>query len=181
VADWLGIDGIRIEFDDSPSGPAPGDDLALGRRVSLSEARSLVDFDLAVPGALGEPDGVFHNRYVAGGEVTMTYRPNARFKESGHTEVGALFSQFVGSLEPSAVKKIVQSGTRVIGVEIDGAPGWWIEGKPHLLYRWTDGAVRDVTSRLAGNTLVWQRDGIAYRLEARTTRAEAVEIARSVE
>ena len=66
VADWLGVDGIRITFDDSAPQEPSDNDLFLGSQVSADQAADAVDFDIAVPQELGEPDGYYFNRYVEG-------------------------------------------------------------------------------------------------------------------
>ena len=54
----------------------------------------------------------------------------------------------------------------VRSVDVDGAPGYWIEGAPHdLLFEFGDEILPD-TFRLATDTLLWQVGDDVYRLEA---------------
>jgi hypothetical protein len=66
-------------------------------------------------------------------------------------------------------------------VAVGGAGGYWIEGAPHvLILRDYAGDDRRHPSRLAGNTLLWERDGVTYRLESALSRDEAIRIAESM-
>jgi hypothetical protein len=63
--------------------------------------------------------------------------------------------------DPGIIKKFVSGEARVQGVRLgDDTPAIWIYGRH---------AVSDpmLPTRLAGNTLVWLRDSITYRLEGR--------------
>lgn len=140
--------------------------LDLGDRIGLAEAERragpLVRLDL------GDPDEV----WIRGDAVTMVYG-NAR-------EVRLLFSQFPGSIEYSFVKKIGGLGTRVDEVRVGSSPGLWIEGAPHFfMYRNADGTIRSGPAYLAGNTLLWERDGHLLRLEGALTKVQALRIARA--
>ena len=176
VADWLGIGGVRITFDDVPNATV-GDDLILGGTVSLEEAHDLVDFRLQAPRELGEPDAVYLNRYVAGGEVSFVYAPDRGLPEAATTGVGALFSQFRGEHDAGFLKKVGRDETVVRPVVVDGVSGFWISGAPHLLV--TELGDRR-PAREAGNTLLWEMDGVSYRLEATIRLSRAVEIAESL-
>jgi hypothetical protein len=174
VADFLGIDGIRISFDPAPR-EAVGTELALGRRVTFSEAQNSVDFDLLVPQRLGDPDVVYLNPYARDGEVSFVYEPRADLPEAAETGVGALLTQFVGDNDiPSLKKKFVGGATDVIPVHVDGVPGFWVDGA-HNLYP-AGGA-----PRVAGQTLLWQVGAIGYRLEVDAPLEEALAIAESLE
>ena len=62
-----------------------------------------------------------------------------------------------------------------------GDRGWWIAGAPHdLLVLRSDGTAGVLTSRLAGDTLVFARDGTLYRLESALGRDATLEIAASL-
>lgn len=68
-------------------------------------------------------------------------------------------------------------------VEVDGGRGYWIEGEAHrfFLYREGEGGEpRAEDYRLAGNVLLWERDGLTFRLESPLSRSEAIVIARSL-
>jgi hypothetical protein len=59
--------------------------------------------------------------------------------------------------------------------------GWWIAGAPHdLLVQRPDGITEVISTRLAGDTLVFARDGTLYRLESALGRDATLEIAVSL-
>ncbi|MGH2807277.1 MAG: hypothetical protein ACRDKT_08375, partial [Actinomycetota bacterium] len=174
VADFLGIDGIRISFDDPPDEPV-SNELALGRRVDFDEAQSYVGFDLKVPQRLGDPDDIYINRYADNGEVTFVYRPQDDLPEAAETGVGALFTQFEGDNEVLTYKKkFVAGNASVVPVELGDTMGFWIDGA-HNLYP------PHAAPRVAGKTLLWQIGSVSYRLELNTSLEEALAIARSLE
>ena len=81
----LGIPGVSFILGPAPSPPpaptpAPTDaplgaGLGLGAVVSLDEAAALVDFELPLPSdaAYGEPDAVWFNPGVGGGQVSLAW------------------------------------------------------------------------------------------------------------
>ena len=60
-----------------------------------------------------------------------------------------------------------------------GRPAFWIEG-PHLLHLGGD-KHQYVPLVVEGNILVWEQDGITYRLESDLSLEEAVKVAESLE
>jgi hypothetical protein len=76
---------------------------------------------------------------------------------------------------------VLEAGTSVDGVRVDGAPGYWISGRPHfVLVVDSQGNIVEDDVRLAGNVLLWERGDVTLRLEAAVTKEEAVRIAESV-
>ena len=184
VADWIGLDGVRITFGDEPKArPAEklAEGLALGDRVTLEEAAARMEFEIEVLGALGDPDEV----YVVeddppGGRVALVYEAAEGLPRADQTGVGALFSQFRATYEDVTEKKVLDAGGTLEIVEVDGARGYWLGGGPHsIAYLDAEGEVRTDQVRLAGNTLLWQRDGIVFRLETALSRDAAIELAES--
>jgi hypothetical protein len=81
-----------------------------------------------------------------------------------------------GGTGPELLKKIAGAGSHVEPVTVDGQQGLWISGAPHIFFTPT------APPRVAGNTLLWQHGGLTLRLEGKhLTKAEALEIARSIE
>src|SRR5205085_11776590 len=72
-------------------------------------------------------------------------------------------------------------GTRVEVVQVNGAPAYWLTGKPHLFW-YTDatGTMTTERIRLAGNTLLWAHGGLIFRLESALPREAARRIAASL-
>ena len=180
VADWLGIDGIRITFDDDREAnvpiETPIDTLDLGRAVSAEEAEEATGFTVMTPDVLGEPDAIYLNEELPGGEVSLVYEPRSGLPEVGSSGVGLLVTQFSdGGDAGTYVKKLGQHGTEVRAVTVSGNEGFWISGAPHLL-------VSEFSSpaRLAGDTLIWASPEVTYRVEADVSLSRALEIAESL-
>lgn len=75
-----------------------------------------------------------------------------------------LVSTISGTLTPRMIIKSVQSPSQVHQVDVDGAPGLWIDGLAHEIgYESPPGHV--VFERMAGNTLLWQRGDVLTRVE----------------
>jgi hypothetical protein len=181
ILEWLGLKGAAVEHVVTlPEIPASGD-LALGERVALDEARRRVEFAIVVPELLGPPDEVYVADDVPGGRASLVWGPDEELERSPHTGVGLLLVEFSGELDPALIEKLTGPGTPVEPVALGGAPGLWIEGEPHVvLYHDAQGEVREDTLRLAGNALLWERGDLLLRLEADLSKAQALEIARSM-
>jgi hypothetical protein len=190
VAGWLGVRGIIITHVPSalpsvsplPSGPL-GSALGLGDRVSLADAQTHVRFTISVPAlaALGEPDEVYLTSPPVGGEVALVYGERPGMRRASTTGVAVLVTEFRGDLNPDAFGKMIGEGTRLEEVSVKGARGFWLEGKPHiLLYKDARGAYQQDTLRLAANTLVWEKNGVTYRIESVLSKAQAMAIAESM-
>jgi hypothetical protein len=177
VLEWLGLASVRIER----SEPQPtGRDLLLGEPVSLEEARERAGFPLVVPAALGEPDAVYLSTDPATGRrVEFVYRARDGLPRSGATGVGALFTQFRGPARVF-IEKTVGTGAQAERLDVAGDPAIWISGAPHgFAYSGANGTAFE-EQRLAGNTLLVERDdGVLLRLEADIAREEAARIAAS--
>jgi hypothetical protein len=87
-----------------------------------------------------------------------------------------LLSELLTGDDPILLKKLAAGGTDVEGVPVAaGVPGIWIHGGRHVFM------APQLPARFAGNTLVWQRDGITFRLEGkRLTQAAALRLARTL-
>jgi hypothetical protein len=78
-------------------------------------------------------------------------------------------------------KKFASQATRDEEVRVDGAFGLWLEGAPHVvMWRRPDGTIGQHTLRIAGNVLLWERNGRTFRLEGELSRDEAIELAEQV-
>src|SRR5512132_730033 len=188
VARRLGLRGVGVELGGPPPPTVttrPGErlDLGLGERVTLEEARRRVGFPVLVPGAAGfrQPAAVFVNENVPpGGRVDLVYRARPGLPASPFTDAGLLVTEFRGQPSPLFLKKLAVAGM-VEEVTVGGEPGYWFSGEPHFFtYEDAGGNVREEQTRLAGNTLVWQRGDLTLRLEGEITRQEALAIAESM-
>jgi hypothetical protein len=168
AAGALGIGPLRIWFTDAPlpsTGPEGplGARLALGDRITLEEARS-VGPPLLEPVGVGPADEAYRS---ASGIVSLVWRPGEGLPSAGPDGIALLVMAIPGDLDPDLVSKIVvESRAAVRPVAVRGRDGFWISGAPHVL-RLIDpaGEQTSVTSRLAGDTLVWGENGTVYRIE----------------
>lgn len=174
VLDWLdSIPGIHIERSSTlpaiPFNFAP----AYGERVTLDEARRRVDYPIRLPRKLGDPDLLFVSSYAVPGDVvTAVYGDERRAR--------LVFSQWrVGGEE--VFFKVLGPGSEATRVSVGGAPGIWLFGRRHaVVFVGADGREYRTVGALAGNTLVWQRNGKSYRLEAELSQATALDLAESI-
>jgi hypothetical protein len=172
---FLHIGSERIEFVEElpPVSSYPTDfdlELALGERVSLSEARSRAGFDLLeLP---DRPDRV----YLGGrGSVWFVYgRPGAIRLLVAQTPELKVDETFI-------LKKLVGTGTRVDQASVRRAPAYFLSGDPHEVLL-VDEANQPVfeTARLARDVLVWEEDGRTVRLEGDLTLEKALDVADSM-
>jgi len=185
------LPGLRIIFGPPPSvAPAtaspeaslprpPGAGIGLGAAIPLDDARALVDFPVVVPTDpdLGPPDVVYSRL----GRLALVWAPRAGLPATTDPTVGLLLSEFRGRVEEGFILKIADAGTQVEPVDVGGTPGYWIDGEPHFfLYIDPAGAVIEDSYRVVGDTLVWTRDGVTYRLETSLGRVAAIRIAESL-
>lgn len=200
----LGLDLLRIDIGPVPSASsapsasstpsAPGRSpippasraylgLGLGRSATLEQARSSVDFALRVPAELGDPARVFIGGPVLRGQVAFLYDAGPELPASDLLDgAGLLVTQARGEPDEGLANKLVDAGLATIeSVTVGGAPGYWISGEPHVFwYLAPDGKAIEDGRRLVGDTLVWERDGILYRIEGAISRERAIEIAESM-
>lgn len=165
VADWFGIGGVAVEQGPRvPSASAsPPPTAASG--LTLAQARALVGFAPLVPSELGPPDGI---------EVSADRRVLSMTWGSGPDTVR--LDQFADRLSPYFLKKVHGSFE---ATTVDGAPAAWFPEPHEVAVLDEQGRERVESARLAGRTLVWERDGTTLRLEGELTRDRAVEIAGS--
>ena len=80
------------------------------------------------------------------------------------------------------LKKLTSPATRVERVSVGGSPGVFLSGNAHFLFLVDEyGFVVEDSARLARDVLIWERDGVGYRLEGDLELDEALRIAASLE
>jgi hypothetical protein len=132
--------------------------------------------------ALGAPDEVYLEALPHGTQVGLVYRPRPASPAVAGSRVGLLLTEARGSFDQNpAYFKGLGPGTQVEVTQVNGAPAYWLTGKPHLFW-YTDatGAVTTERIRLAGNTLLWAHGGLIFRLESALPREAALRIAASL-
>ena len=133
----------------------------LGTPVSTAEAEAALGGPVSLPPVSGELQ-----LYERGGVVSAVLA----------TPEPVLLSQLRVANGASLLKKAAGISTGVEQARIDDATdGLWIAGEQHVVY-WLE-----APPRLAGNVLLWERDGVTYRLEGRAlTKERALELAREL-
>ena len=182
----LGIGAIQIRFADGTPLPTPGGSVAnrgFGEETTLAAAQAEVAFAIRLPTdpTLGSPDGVFLADIPEGGTVTLAWgeRPGFLADDAGN---GLVVTQFNADIGPEAFEKMVTEGTRVEAVEVNGQPGWWVEGGTHaFFYRDASGQMVNTTLRLVTSALIWEEDGLALRVEGAPDLESALRVAGSLE
>jgi hypothetical protein len=181
----LGLGGLRLTFGPASFSPAPSLLVGpgLGDATSLDDARGAVGFSLRVPALedLGDPDGVYLLEPPAGGAVTLLYADRPGFPADARTGIGLIVTQFRADIGPDIFEKLIDTGVRVAATEVNGSAAWWVAGGDHFFfYRDATGKIVDTTLRLAGDTLIWEEDGVTHRVEGAPSLADAIRVAESL-
>jgi len=189
IADWINVHTIFTRVNQlptpspQPSGPL-GKRLGLGNPTTLAQAQSKVSWHILVPASLGQPDEVYLQFPPDGppqGEVTLVYKSRPGLKTSGQTGVAVLITEASGKVDAQMFGKMLGPGTNLEEVTVNGHPGYWISGQPHVFFFIdANGNFRDETLRLATNTLLIDDNGTVIRIEGDLTKAQALEIASSL-
>lgn len=150
ILDFFGIGGVTVErVETLPDLPAAR--AAPGRPVTLEEAIEGVSFEVVVP---PDFDAVYLDRVP---DIVTFVWPDR------------LLSEFLG--DELILKKVIASETDLEFLSVHGADGLWIEGAPHGLF------LPGGQERLAGNVLIWVREGVTFRLEGDFSLNRALQIA----
>jgi len=198
----LGLDLLQIRFGPVPtltpppsqaplssagSSPAAtvvlGLTLQLGQRVTLEDVLGISSMRVLVPELLGPPDLIYVGGPALRGQIAFVYAPRDGLPLSGLLGgAGLLVTQNRGEVDQGLASKLVDAGLATVEyVDVNGAPGVWIGGKPHIFwYLAPDGTVIEESRRFVGDTLAWEVDGVLYRIEGDIPLEQALEIARSM-
>jgi len=181
VATALGfrLPGLDVVFVETL--PPAGSGLELGTALPLAEARVGEPPRVLVPGSLPEPQ----TAYVLGAGdariVTLAWRAAQDRPTLTGTDLELTVTAVEGRTDEVFLSKMLGPGTTIEAVTVGGDRGWWIAGAPHdLLVMRPDGTARVLASRVAGDTLVFSRDGTLYRLESALGRDATLEVAASL-
>jgi hypothetical protein len=192
VAAGLGfrLPGLEIVFVDRlPSVAVPGsipppagEGLNLGSPVPLAEAMSVEAPRVLVPAALPAPDTAY---VVGSGDqriVTLAWRAEPGQERMPFSDLALTVMAVPGGTNDSLIKKLVAPDTSIEAVIVGGDRGWWISGARHEFFvEQPDGDVGMLRASIAGDTLVFARDGTLYRLESSLGRDATIAIAESLQ
>ncbi len=181
VLEWLGLKSVRVERRE-PVAPQPspgrlGADLGLGTPVTLDEARERAPY-LALPAdpALGEPDAV----YLGADSAALVYGSRPGLPRAATTGAALLVQAFPGRVGPF-IEKTIGMGARLERLRVEGDPAYFIAGAHGFAYESASGGGSFEPQRLAGNTLLVEREGgQLIRIEGTLGRDRAVAIAESI-
>jgi hypothetical protein len=193
----LGLPGLRFVFGDPPASAPPsatvepsatlpaitGMRLGLGRQVSLDEVESLTGSPVRLPTdpRLGPPDTVWVDP-GKGGQVAYVWAADADLPETSERGVGLVLMRFPGLADDKYYQKVIDTGTRITMVDVDGHDGWWISGDMHFFfYERPGGSIVDDGRRWVGDALVWSDGEATYRIESGLGRDATIALAESIQ
>jgi hypothetical protein len=186
--------GVPGSGSSSPATPAPSASathVVLGAATTLAAARQAMDYGLYVPsaGIVGSAaPNVFLDTGVPDGLVSLVYPPDPggpapsplSVDGSGRL-IGLVITESRGSIEEGYLQKNIGPGTTVQKVVVNGRAGWWIAGRPHILFTVdANGQPLRETLRDIGDVLVWVEGGTLIRIESPRGLAETLRIAESM-
>lgn len=191
IADFFGIEGIRIEFgqddeQDTPGTPTSiGGSLLLGERTTLEAAMKTAPFDVVVPSdpMIGEPEEIYLNQRSGVTVAGMLWQASDELPEIGLTGVGMLLLEIESDDDDVIFVKKAIGGGEFNTAMINNAPGYWIENGV-LTVEPMEGLMLDLLEpemRRSGNVLIWSDGEVTYRLETSLPMEDAVQIAESLE
>jgi hypothetical protein len=159
----------------TPADPL-GSNLGLGDRMPVADIATAVDIPVVLPTApwLGSPA----TAWLREGRLTLVWPASETLPATAEPGVGLVLSQFSGTLDAGYFEKILGQGTTITTVPVDGVTGYWISGAPHDIVYVNDRHEPVFDSRRSvGDTLLWTRDNVTYRLEAGLGRDATVALA----
>ena len=174
-----GLEIVVVEsLPPASSGPPAGSGLDLGSPIPLAEARAIDRPRVLLPAGLPEPDVA----YVLGAGdrriVTLAWHAEPGQPTIPSSDLALSLMAVPGGTDDALLKKLVARSSSIDPVSVGGDRGWWISGAPHEIFVVRpDGNVDMVTSALAGDTLLFARDGTLYRLESALGRDATIAIA----
>lgn len=176
VADFFGIDGLRIELGQPDTTPVSQP--VLGTPTTMQDFERWLPFTPMQPTELGSPDAVYLRVLETGQFVGVSAWDAAdTLPEASETGFGAVLMQFAAPPEATYLLKTLDPRkSTVTETEVDGNDGYWVEGASSLTITGSGGS----GSRPSANVLIWQQDGIGFRFESDLSMPEALAIAETL-
>ena len=153
-----------------------GSNLGLGDPVAIDGLAAAVDIPIRLPAASGV--GPPTTAWLLDGRLTMIWSASPALPSTLEPGVGLVLGEFRGSLQPGYFEKLLDQGTTITTVTVDGVTGYWIGGAPHEIV-YVDEHREPVfdSRRSVGDTLLWARGDVTYRLESGLGRAATLALA----
>jgi hypothetical protein len=173
----IGAVQIRVQPTPAATGspPPPFDLSVLGPARSPSEAAATVRFATALPSEPG-PDSAYVVEGPTGRRsVAFAWLPSTTYPQIEGTPWGLIVLEIPGDDE--LVLKSVNSFEDIVPAVVDGHRADWIPTTHTLELRTASGSQ---TFSVDGNVLIWERDGVTYRLETTLSFDAAIALAESI-
>ena len=155
--------------------------MSLGSPVPVADATAIERPHVLAPAAMPEPDAA----YVLGAGdreiVTLAWRAAGGEPSIPTSNLSLVAMAIPGSLDEILVTKLLDRGSTIEAVTVDGDRGLVDHGRPARAARDPPGRRGGVAyASLVGDTLVFERDGTVYRLESALGRDRTIEVAESL-
>jgi hypothetical protein len=160
------------------SGP-PGTGMGLGDPIAVADASAAVDIPIALPTAPGVGPPI--TAWILDGRLSFVWPASRTLPPTREPGIGLILSEFRGSVEPDYFQKILDPDTTLTPVTVGDVTGYWISGAPHQIV-FVDRYGQPVfdSRRIVGDTLLWARGDVTYRLESGLGRDAAIALAESL-
>jgi hypothetical protein len=180
VTSFFDIGAVRVHEEPPPGGRATAGPLLLGDLTTLDAARATMPAVVPAAGGVGSPDEVWFDT-KAGGVTSLVYRAGPGLPAAKHTAgIGLLIQEFSGD-GSGFFHKYLTNGSRAEQVAVGPYAGVFITGGSHFVaYEDATGAGVTDDGRLAGNALIFQREGLTIRVEGDLPRHRMVAIGASL-
>jgi hypothetical protein len=178
VTSFFDIGAVRVH-EQPPPGPVAGP-LVLGELTTLDAARARMPSVAPGGRGLGSPDEVWFDGRT-GGVTSLVYRAGAGLPAARNTPgIGLLVQEFVGD-GTGFLNKYLGSGAHAERVRVGPYDGVFVTGGDHfVVYEDATGVGHTEDGRLAGNALIFQREGLTIRIEGDLPLSRMVAIGASL-
>ncbi len=147
--------------------------LALAGETTLETAREYIPFPIHLPtfpADLGAPDKVFYQDLQGGWGLFLVWFDAEQPDQVRLSLLLLAPGAFAGKGGPDTLQETTVNGERAI----------WMEGEHFLVLQTGPNQYDFVQLFVQGNVLVWEIDGITYRLESELSMEDVIRIAESM-
>jgi len=140
-------------------------------RITLRQAQARMEGALLLPRTpkLGGSDEVYAGGTSRKDGVVLLYRSG--LPPLGDTKISLILTEVPGDIEPAYLAGETAVKSRLDTVSVAGDPGYWSPA----------GRIPSSMDRpLPGHVLLWEKGGVALRLEADLPKEQAIRIAESI-
>jgi hypothetical protein len=175
-----GASGSPVGSSASPTIASPlGASMGLGDPIAVADAVTSVDIPLRLPTAPGV--GSPASAWLQVGRLSLVWPGGGTLPATREPGVGLILSEFRGSIDSGYFQKVLGPDTKITAVSVDGVTGYWISGAPHeIVFVDPNGYPVFDSRRIVGETLLWARGDVTYRLESGLDQAAAIALADSL-